>query len=68
VSQQFSGVDAEITNTIGTPAFLPPEAVSGKEDKFLVSSWECRKYPTSFFQLGFELVKGVTSQIVSIIF
>nr|CAB3227515.1 calcium/calmodulin-dependent protein kinase kinase 2 [Phallusia mammillata] len=35
VSQQFSGRDAEISSTVGTPAFLPPEAVSGSGDKFL---------------------------------
>uniref|UniRef100_H2ZEA1 Protein kinase domain-containing protein n=1 Tax=Ciona savignyi TaxID=51511 RepID=H2ZEA1_CIOSA len=35
VSQEFSGHDAEISNTVGTPAFLPPEAVSGDADKFL---------------------------------
>ncbi|XP_078482388.1 calcium/calmodulin-dependent protein kinase kinase 1 isoform X2 [Ciona intestinalis] len=34
VSQEFSGGDAEITNTVGTPAFMPPEAVSGSSDKF----------------------------------
>ena len=28
VSQQFTDDDAEISNSVGTPAFLPPEAVS----------------------------------------
>ncbi|XP_076817094.1 calcium/calmodulin-dependent protein kinase kinase 1-like isoform X1 [Clavelina lepadiformis] len=34
VSQEFSDGDAEISSTVGTPAFLPPEAVSGVNDKF----------------------------------
>jgi len=36
VSQQFSGGDAEISNTVGTPAFMAPEALSVSADKFLV--------------------------------
>ena len=30
VSNQFDGEDAIITNSAGTPAFMPPEALSGK--------------------------------------
>ncbi len=34
VSNEFDGDDAVIWNTMGTPAFMPPEAITGKLVRF----------------------------------
>lgn len=34
VSNEFQGNDLELTNTVGTPAFLAPEALRGEKHTF----------------------------------
>lgn len=59
VSNQFDGDDAVISNSVGTPAFMPPEAITEHSSSWLGKPMDVWAMGITLFSFVFGYVIGI---------